>query len=36
MKTDTDSYLTRIAEWRPDMDFVVGPPPMPPDTRSRP
>jgi multiple sugar transport system permease protein len=31
MKTDTTWYLERIAWWRPDMDFVVAPPPMPAD-----
>ncbi len=31
MKTDGNTYMDRIADWRPDMDFVVGPPPMPAD-----
>ncbi len=31
MKTDGTPYMERIAWWRPDMDFVVCPPPMPPD-----
>jgi multiple sugar transport system permease protein len=31
MKTDGNQYLDRIAMWRPDMDFVVAPPPMPAD-----
>ena len=31
MKIQGDDYLERIADWRPDMDFVVSPPPMPAD-----
>jgi multiple sugar transport system permease protein len=31
MKTDGDRYMRYIADWRPDMDFVVQPPPMPQD-----
>lgn len=31
MKTDGNTYLERIAWWRPDMNFVCGAPPMPAD-----
>ena len=31
MKTDGDRYMRSIADWRPDMDFIVCPPPMPQD-----
>src|SRR5438093_9271775 len=31
MKTDGNTYMDRIADWRPDMDFIVSAPPMPAD-----
>ncbi|HEX8523407.1 MAG TPA: extracellular solute-binding protein [Tepidisphaeraceae bacterium] len=31
MKTDVSTCIDRVADWRPDMDFVVGEPPMPAD-----
>ena len=31
MKTDGDRFMRFIADWRPDMDFVVSAPPMPQD-----
>ncbi|MEA2708184.1 MAG: multiple sugar transport system permease protein [Phycisphaerales bacterium] len=31
MKIDNDRFLRFIADWRPDMDFIVAPPPMPQD-----
>ena len=31
MKIDGNWSMTNIADWKPDMDFMVGPPPMPPD-----
>ena len=34
MKTDGTFCMDRIAWWRPDIDFVVAPPPMPADDRA--
>ena len=31
MKTDGNTYMDRIADWRPDMNFVCSAPPMPAD-----
>ncbi|CAN5646248.1 hypothetical protein BH09PLA1_BH09PLA1_06090 [soil metagenome] len=31
MKIDNDYALRTIAEWKPDMDFLIAPPPMPAD-----
>src|SRR4051794_8065182 len=31
MKIDVDLSLRTIAQWKPDMDFIIAPPPMPAD-----
>ncbi|HEY2844300.1 MAG TPA: extracellular solute-binding protein, partial [Bryobacteraceae bacterium] len=31
MKIDVDESLRTIAQWKPDMDFIIAPPPMPAD-----